>query len=102
MSKSHYSAEFRQRAIKLVAISPEKSIADVASALEIPIGTLNSWLSRERAKAPAGDALGEANKELLRLREENRRQAKRISRLEEEKEILKKAEAFFAEKEETR
>ena len=85
-----YTAEFKAEAIVL-AKSGEKSIAEVAEGLGIPKNSLYSWVSKAR---PAERSSLQSNpidseKEILRLRKENRL-------LQMERDILKKATAFFA------
>lgn len=85
-----YPAEFRDSAVEMVW-STEKSIAEIARDLGINEGTLGNWVSRDRIargeKAP--EVLSEPERsELARLRREN-------VTLRMEREILKKAAAFF-------
>lgn len=86
-----YSPEFRQGAVRLVL--EEGRVAEhVSRELGIAHSTLSEWLkrAREEAKGTASGALNaEEKQELLRLR-------KQVRQLEMEKEILKKATAFFA------
>jgi transposase len=84
-----YSAEFRSDAVELVR-SSGRPIAQVARELGVNHETLRHWVrSTERAERP--EAAGEAAKdaELARLRREN-------AELKLEREILRKAAAYFA------
>jgi transposase len=87
-----YPEEFRRDAVELVRTSG-RSIIDVATSLGITDWTLHNWLkadreARERANDP--DALTESERaELARLRKEN-------IELRTDKEILRKAAAYFA------
>ena len=87
-----YPEEFRRDAVELVRTSG-RSIIDVATSLGITDSTLHNWLkadreARERANDP--DALTESERaELARLRKEN-------IELRTDKEILRKAAAYFA------
>jgi transposase len=82
-----YAAEFRVEAVKRVRSSTE-SVAAIARDLGITVGTLRRWLDASRP--PPDVPLTENEKsELKRLRKENRE-------LRMEREILKKATAFFA------
>jgi len=88
-----YTLEFRRAAVSQV-VEGRRSIADVASALDVPKGTLSNWVARARAgQAPIKQVpsrpVTELEAEVSRLRAEN-------SRLKLEKEILKKAAAYFA------
>ena len=84
----HYSTEFRAEAVRLAETSGQ-SIRSVALDLGIANETLGEWirLSRER---PAGTPLdADERAELVELR-------RRVKVLETEREILRKAAAFFA------
>ena len=85
---THYSSEFRAEAVRLAETSGQ-SIRQVAMDLGISNESLSRWiaLSHER---PAGTPLDDAERAEL---EELRR---RVKVLETEKEILRKAAAFFA------
>jgi transposase len=85
---THYSAEFRAEAVRLAETSGQ-SIRSVAMELGISNESLARWirLSRER---PAGTPLDlDERAELDELR-------RRVKTLEVEREILRKAAAFFA------
>lgn len=85
----HYPPEFRTEAVRLVQTSKE-SFAILAADLGIAEQTLRNWV--KRAEIDAGQRSGLTSKErieLQRLRRENRL-------LREERNILKKAAAFFA------
>jgi transposase len=89
---SKYPDEFRSEAIELVR-SSGRSIADVARSLGISDATLGNWLSADReARARAVDPRGlsdDEREELKRLRKEN-------AELKMDREILRKAAAYFA------
>lgn len=82
---------FKDEAVRL-ALTGDKSIAQTARDLGIKENTLYTWINKAKDKASSPSALpSTANliDELNRLRKEN-------ARLKEEREILKKAAAFFA------
>jgi transposase len=85
-----YPPEFRAEAIELVR-SAQKSVVEVARDLEVSEQTLHNWL--HQADLDAGrrqDGLTTAERdELNRLRRENRV-------LRQERDILRKASAYFA------
>lgn len=85
-----FDAQFKADAVRLVEQEGLK-VAHVARDLGIHPNTLHVWLAEARsAQAADGATLGEDERsELARLRRENRI-------LREEREILKKAAAFFA------
>ena len=88
MPRRRYSREFKESAIKLV-YEQGYAPSEAAKSLGIDPATLRFWLKKN--PAPAQGAASEAGlrDELKRLREENKR-------LLMEREILKKATAFFA------
>ena len=85
---SKYPAEFREAAVELVR-SSGRSIADVARELGVNDTTLGNWIAAERRRRGERPELNESERaELVRLRRET-------AQLRMEKEILKKAAAFF-------
>ena len=85
-----YPEEFRREAIELVRFS-SKSQRQIAEDLGISEVTLRNWVKqaeRDEGKRPDG-LLTDEREELARLRRENQT-------LRMEREILKKAAAFFA------
>ena len=88
-SRPPYPPEFRAEAIRLVKASDD-SIARIAKDLGVSDQTLRNWVAQD--DVDAGRKSGLTSDERARLRElerENRR-------LREEREILRKAAAFFA------
>jgi len=89
-----YTPEFRAAAVKQVS-DGGRSIRAVARSLEMSTKTLANWVLRARnGQAPvkggsAKQPVSELEAELTRLRQEN-------AKLRMEKEILKKAAAYFA------
>ena len=96
MSKQRrkYTEEFKKDAVNLALKSP--SIARTANELGIPVGTLNNWIELiKQSSKPAKDDMN-AGLDAASLYEENRRLHKELAIAREEKEILKKAAAYFA------
>lgn len=88
-----YPREFREGAVKL-ARQGERPISEIAKELGIAESCLRNWLKRDQLDRRERDD-GLTSKE----REELRELRKRVRRLEQEKEILRKAAAFFAREE---
>jgi len=94
-SKPPYPEEFRREAVELVRRG--RSIPDVASSLGVSAPSLRNWVRREQLdRRERDDGLTSAEREELR---ELRR---RVRRLEQERDILKRATALFARETETR
>jgi transposase len=84
-----YPEQFRREALELVRRG--RAIPDVAESLGVSQQTLRNWRRQaERDCGERADGLTSAEREELR---ELRR---RVKRLEQEREILKHATAFFA------
>jgi transposase len=88
MPKGTYCREFKESAVKLV-YEQGYTPAEVARSLGVEPATLRFWL--KKFPAPAGGAAPEVG-----LRAENKRLREENKRLLLEREILKKATAFFA------
>lgn len=89
-----YTEEFKQEAVKLALQKPNVTVA--AKDLGIPIGTLHSWIYALKDKQTIPSTAQEKAVDISALLEENRRLHKENVILKEEKEILKKAAAYFA------
>ena len=88
--RRQFTEEFRTQAVRLV-LDEGRSVGAVARELDLTESALRFWVHRaqaDRTKGRTGLTSAE-REELARLRRENRI-------LQEEREILKKAAAFFA------
>jgi transposase len=88
--RRRFDAEYKAQAARLV-LDEGKSVAAVARELDLTETALREWVKRtqaDRTKGRTGLTTAE-REELARLRKENRI-------LQEERDILKKATAFFA------
>lgn len=91
-----YTLEFKQEAVKLVT-EQGYSQAQAARNLGVPEGNLHRWVSETRTNSDRGN-----NKNPIKTNGKNNESEeiqllhKKINRLELERDILKKAAAFFA------
>ena len=85
-----FSAEFKAEAVRLCKVG-DRTIRQVARDLDLTETALRSWVKSNSSEppAPTGAVTATEREELVQLR-------KRVKRLEMEREILKKATAFFA------
>lgn len=84
-----YSPEFREGAVRLVR-EGGKTVVEVARDLGVSAESVRNWVKQHEINAGQREGLTSAEREeLQRLRRETRV-------LREEREILKKAAAFFA------
>jgi len=89
-----FTAEFKARTVELVRTSG-RSVGEVCRELDLTETAVRRWVAQAEVDGGRGDGLTTVEREeLSRLRHENRG-------LSEERDILKKAAAFFA-KETTR
>jgi transposase len=88
--RRQFSEEFRDQAVRLV-LDEGKTVGAVARELDLTASALRQWVERARADRSGGKTgLTTAEREeLARLRKE-------LRIVQEEREILKKAAAFFA------
>jgi transposase len=89
--KKLFTQEFRDEAVRLAQTSG-RSRREIASDLGIGLSTLRNWIDRRRERQmdePPSDRQEDMAAELKRLRREN-------EVLRQEREILKRATAFFA------
>lgn len=86
-SKQKFTKEFRREAVRLSRESG-RTVRDIAEDLGVGMSTLSKWRSADADKEPAPPH-DDPRKELARLRREN-------EILRQERDLLKKATAFFA------
>ena len=90
-----YPEEFRREAVGLIR-SGQRSLAEASKSLGVSQQTLRNWLRQADVDAGVAEGVtGEEREELRRLRRE-------VRVLREEREILKKAAAFFVKENEIR
>lgn len=86
-----FTPEFKAEAVRLCKVG-DRTVRQVSKDLDLTETALREWVRRadvDAGKGPPGAVTSEERAELLELR-------KRVKRLEVEREILKKATAFFA------
>ena len=86
-----YSAEFRASSVKL-ALDSDQPIAHTAKGLGINPNTLHTWINKYSQPKEQNKALRTDE----HLYDELKRLKKEIARLTEERDLLKKAAAYFA------
>ena len=87
---THYSDEFREEAVQLV-LDSKSSVMQISKDIGVNIWTLREWVKKHREKSRAiSPGKGET------LEEENRRLKREINILRQERDLLKKAAAYFA------
>jgi len=88
---THHPSEFKESSAKL-AVESKESVAQIAKNLGVHGATLQGWIAKYYPKASPSvkpSSHGSSLEELKQLRKEN-------ARLREERDILKKAAAYFA------
>ena len=90
MGQQRYTPEFKDEAVKQVT-ERGRSVQEVAARLGVSSHSLYKWVKsvRPSREEQRGDELLDAKKEILKLRAE-------LRRVQEERDILKKAAAYFA------
>jgi transposase len=90
MGQQRFTPEFKDEAVRQVTERGYK-VAEVAARLGVSSHSLYKWVRavRPSKEEERSDELLEAKKEVLRLRSD-------LRRVEEERDILKKAAAYFA------
>ena len=85
-----YTEEFKAEAVR-AATAGDRSLTQVARDLGVNASVLQSW--KQRLNVGTGELVGKREET---LEEENRRLRRENASLREDREILKKAAAFFA------
>jgi transposase-like protein len=86
-----FTPEFKAEAVRLCKVG-DRTVRDVAKDLDLTETALRDWVKRadiDAGQGPPGALTTDERAELTQLRRENKR-------LQMEREILKKAAAFFA------
>jgi len=90
-ARRSFTPDFKAEAVRLCRAG-DRSVPQVAKDLDLTETALREWVKQAAVDAGAGPSDAITTEE----REELRELRKRVKRLEQEREILKKAAAFFA------
>jgi len=85
-----YTDEFREEAVGLVLESKSR-VAEIARDMGVSVWTLRGWVKKYRVKSRLGQP-----RRAETVEEENRRLKRELAVLRQERDILKKAAAYFA------
>ena len=95
MRKSKYTKEFKDGAVQL-ALNSDEAVVKIAADLDIHVKTLYNWISAYKKEhnipirgVNQSSSIETTDEEIKRLRKENKL-------LKQERDILKKATAYFA------
>lgn len=98
-TSKRYTQEFKDSAIQL-ALNSEESTLQIAKDLGVSSQTLYGWLNTHQEKYNLKDNSSgnhhKSNATKESLEEENRRLRKELASVKKDREILKKAAAYFA------
>lgn len=91
-SLKRYTEEFKREAVGVVRSTPDRSVGQIAKELGVDRKSLSEWVSRfgPRPESPGGPQVD--------LQAENRRLRRDLERVEQERDILKKAIAIFSDR----
>lgn len=91
-TRTIYTDEFKSEAINM-AVSSDLTISDVANNLGLKYKTLYNWVKQSMPDTPSTSA---GKNKIKDLESEVRRLKKELKQTKEERNILKKAAAYFA------
>ncbi len=86
---SIYTSEFRESAVKL-ALDSDQPVAKTAKELSINVNTLHTWINKYSQPTVVAKRTDE------HIYDEIKRLKKELSRMTQERDLLKKATAYFA------
>ena len=97
-----YTREFKDNLVELV-VGGERNVTQVAKDFGVPTSTVTNWVRDRgwigqpgRPASKGHEPASDSEREILALRTRNAELERQVRRLEEDREILKKATAFFA------
>jgi len=95
VQKIHYPSEFRREAVKL-AMTSEDSIASTARGLGLNPKKLYRWVNTAMNEKTNSQSSQKPNYRYQELEKENKKLKKDLKKTQQERDILKKAAAYFA------
>ena len=93
LPKQVYTVEFQAEAVRLV-LEEELPVAEAAQRIAVPKGTLTHWVMKARKGQPLAALSGRAP--VGELEAENARLRRELAEARMERDLLKKAAAYFA------
>lgn len=93
ISQGRYTKEFREEAVKMVK-EGNIALAEVARRLSLPPSTLGNWV--KAYKAGKLTEVGKTQRPLTEVEMENHRLKRELAEMRMQRDILKKAAAYFA------
>jgi transposase len=93
--RRHFTTEFKEAAVRRAA-SGDATVLEVARELGIRSDRLREWITQAQGGPRRARAVPDHGRPPLSLDEEVRQLRREVAQLREERDILKKAAAFFA------
>ena len=91
--KGKFTREFRVEAVRMV-VEDKLSVPEVGRRLQVPEQTIRNWVKAHK-EGKLGE-IGKGQRELTALELENHRLKRELAQVKMERDILKKATAYFA------
>lgn len=91
--KGKFSREFREEAVRMV-VDEKLSVPEVGRKLQLPPSTIRNWLKAYK-EGKLGQ-IGKGQREMTALERELYETKRELARVKMERDILKKATAYFA------
>ena len=93
ITKGRFSREFREEAVRMV-VEEKLSVPEVGRKLQLPPSTIRNWLKAYK-EGKLGQ-IGKGQREMTALERELYETNRELARVKMERDILKKATAYFA------
>lgn len=91
--KGKFTREFREESVRMV-VEDKLSVAEVSRRLQLPEQTIRNWVKAYK-EGKLGE-IGKGQKEMSSLERELYETKRELARVKMERDILKKATAYFA------